>query len=126
MESFQRSALSRIGNLNNDLAEPVNALLHLHDLANLTLIFRRNEEILKHVSTNKGALVKISHCVPIRAATTIVAPPFDEMPSEAGQDRRKTLRSGLCPRLYRYGAAPRRGFIQKLPDDSGAGICHER
>jgi DNA transposition AAA+ family ATPase len=41
-------------------------LLHLHDLAGLLLVFCGNEEVLKRVSTDKGAFAQISRRVPLR------------------------------------------------------------
>lgn len=41
-------------------------VLHLHDSAGLVIIFCGNEEVLRRVSTSKGAFAQISRRVPIR------------------------------------------------------------
>jgi DNA transposition AAA+ family ATPase len=41
-------------------------LLHLHDFAGLVIVFCGNNEVIKRVSTDKGAFAQISRRVPIR------------------------------------------------------------
>lgn len=41
-------------------------VLHLHDSAGLVIVFCGNEEVLRRVSTSKGAFAQISRRVPIR------------------------------------------------------------
>jgi DNA transposition AAA+ family ATPase len=47
-------------------------LLHLHDFTGLCLIFCGNEEVLKRVSTNRGAFAQISRRVQIRATVNSI------------------------------------------------------